>query len=203
MEERIVFVIGNGESRRHYDLKNIYCYGNIFGCNALIRDFIPDFLVATDNSMIKEIKENYNGDYNFIWRQNGSLHSNFGIKYIDDGYSSGPTALRLACQLIKPDRIYMLGFDMRGVDGLINNIYKGTDNYLNENNKPIDTTQWIKEIEQICDNHPKIKFIKVDDNASHKIKSNNLYTNTYFEMDYYLSNLSLLKDRKKHWNILI
>jgi hypothetical protein len=43
-----VFCIGNGESRKGFDLEKLRPHGKIYGCNALYRDFTPDHLSAVD-----------------------------------------------------------------------------------------------------------------------------------------------------------
>ena len=50
-----VFCIGNGESRLGYDLNKLRKYGNIYGCNAIYRDFMPDVLTAVDQGIMHEI----------------------------------------------------------------------------------------------------------------------------------------------------
>ena len=45
------------------------------------------------------------------------------------GWSAGNTALYLACQS-GAEEVYILGFDLSSYDEPLNNIYKGTDNYL-------------------------------------------------------------------------
>ena len=50
-----VFCIGNGESRRDYNLQNLRQYGKIYGCNALYRDFTPDVLCSVDHGMMHEV----------------------------------------------------------------------------------------------------------------------------------------------------
>lgn len=57
-----VFCIGNGESRKDFDLNKLKPYGKIYGCNALYRDFTPDVLVAVDGGIIHEI---YHSGYSF------------------------------------------------------------------------------------------------------------------------------------------
>ena len=52
-----VFVIGNGESRKEFDLNVLKEHGKIYGCNALYRDFSPDVLVSNDIEMIVELIE--------------------------------------------------------------------------------------------------------------------------------------------------
>ena len=55
MSNNPAFIIGNGESRRNFDLNDIKGVAPIYGCNALYRDFSPDWLVAVDEGVIDEI----------------------------------------------------------------------------------------------------------------------------------------------------
>ena len=50
-----VFCIGNGESRKGFDLETLRKHGTIYGCNALYRDFMPDVLTAVDHGIMHEI----------------------------------------------------------------------------------------------------------------------------------------------------
>ena len=50
------FIIGNGKSRKGFDLNILRPYGKIYGCNALYREFDPDYLIAIDEGMIDEIR---------------------------------------------------------------------------------------------------------------------------------------------------
>ena len=55
-------LLGNGPSRRGLDLHSLSEHAAIYGCNALYRDFHPDFLFANDTQMIVEIlQSNYPG----------------------------------------------------------------------------------------------------------------------------------------------
>jgi len=47
------YIIGNGPSRRELHLSELE--GTTFGCNALYRDFSPDYLLSGDATIIKEI----------------------------------------------------------------------------------------------------------------------------------------------------
>lgn len=49
------YVLGNGPSRAYLDLNELQKDGIIYGCNALYRDFTPDYLFASDFGMIKQI----------------------------------------------------------------------------------------------------------------------------------------------------
>ncbi len=50
------FIIGNGKSREGFDLNSLRSFGKIYGCNALYRDFEPDYLVAIDDAITEEIR---------------------------------------------------------------------------------------------------------------------------------------------------
>ena len=51
-----VFIIGNGESRKDFDLTQLRKHGKIYACNAFYRDNpLPDVLVAVDSTMTHEI----------------------------------------------------------------------------------------------------------------------------------------------------
>ncbi len=47
-----VFIIGNGESRIGFDLEQLRDYGKIYGCNLLYKEFTPDVLIAIDERII-------------------------------------------------------------------------------------------------------------------------------------------------------
>ena len=47
-----VFIIGNGESRIGFDLEKLKDYGKIYGCNNLYKDFTPDVLIAVDERIM-------------------------------------------------------------------------------------------------------------------------------------------------------
>lgn len=49
------FIIGNGPSRKCIDLESLRDKGTIFGCNALYRDFIPDYLVTLADDITEEV----------------------------------------------------------------------------------------------------------------------------------------------------
>ena len=46
-----VFCLGNGPSRKSFDLEILKTFGTVIGCNAIYRDFTPDILVANDSKM--------------------------------------------------------------------------------------------------------------------------------------------------------
>ena len=114
--KEVAFVLGNGESRRGIQIEDLKKNGVVFACNGVYRTDRPDYLIAVDPKMLIEIAET---DYII----NNKVHSNYNTQYgknqkiLDHvkwfqpslGWSSGPTALRLACDL-EHKEIYILGF---------------------------------------------------------------------------------------------
>ena len=49
------FVIGNGQTREQFDLERLRGKGTTYGCNAVYRDFDPDYIVSLDRIISEEI----------------------------------------------------------------------------------------------------------------------------------------------------
>ena len=56
------FIIGNGESRNIFPIKDLKSKGIVYGCNAIYRDYpeISDYIVAVNPPMYEELMEWYN-----------------------------------------------------------------------------------------------------------------------------------------------
>ena len=91
------------------------------------------------------------------------LRENDNVKPIDFpvGWSAGTTALHLACQ-VEPKEVYILGFDLSSYDEPINNIYKGTDNYLASDAKGFNTVNWLNQMQTVFAEFKDITFFWVD-----------------------------------------
>ena len=59
----------------------------------------------------------------------------------------------------------MIGHDLVSDTDNINNMYKSTQNYGDEKNKPIPSVNWITQWETLMREFPKVKFIKVNPNG--------------------------------------
>tara|TARA_B100001059_G_scaffold3353_1_gene2732 strand:+ start:256 stop:1017 length:762 start_codon:yes stop_codon:yes gene_type:complete len=76
------------------------------------------------------------------------------------GWSAGNTALYLACKYGATE-IYMLGFDGSDYKKPINNVYKGSDNYLPANSRGFNTISWDNQFKMVQRDFPNVKFYKV------------------------------------------
>lgn len=157
------FVIGNGVSRSDIDISLISFKGTTYGCNALYREYAPDFLIAVDTKMILEISEaGYQNDHQ-VWTNPNRAYSrinNLNFFNPSKGWSSGPTALYLASKH-NYKRIYILGFDYKGVNGLVNNIYAGTKNYKGASSKATYYGNWLRQTATVIKQNPDIQYIRV------------------------------------------
>ena len=77
------------------------------------------------------------------------------------GYSTGNTALSLACQS-GAEEVYMLGFDLSAYNKPLNNLYKGTDNYLPVSAKGFNPVNWMGQMSEVFDKYKDIIFYWVD-----------------------------------------
>jgi len=165
------FVLGNGQSRRGIEINDLKEKGTVFACNAVYRTHQPHFLIAVDPKMILEIAETDYMLHNKVW-------SNFNAQYNKNpkilnhinwfkpslGWSSGPTALRMACEHGFKE-IYILGFDYQGHhDGKrfkLNNIFGDTRNYKKRNDEATFYGNWMNQTKRCLKDFPDTKFHRV------------------------------------------
>jgi hypothetical protein len=181
------FIIGNGTSRKGFDLTKLKPYGTIFGCNALYRDFpdysIPDFLVSIDDGIIAEIESSSFPSKRFIvppiderWEPSecniGRPRSNAGINAMREAIKMGH------------DQLICLGFDFLIQEGnqFLSNMYDGTDNYGPETRaNASDNPGRVNYLQWLVRKHPDVDFIFIvpDTDKIVDIFGENAYFNTY------------------------
>ena len=160
---KTAFVLGNGTSRKSINLEQLKTKGTVYGCNALYREFEPDYLVAVDTKMILEInKAGYQHGHSVWTNANRSYHQMNGFNFFNPskGWSSGPTALHLASEHTN-DNIYILGFDYTGIDDKLNNIYADTLNYKKNHERATFHGNWLKQTMITCQKYSQKRYIRV------------------------------------------
>ena len=160
---KVAFVLGNGVSRLRLNLPALRKYGTIYGCNALYREFEPDYLVAVDAKMVHEIVGAHWHLGRQVWTNpNKEVLQYPGIHFFNPhkGWSSGPTALWLA-STHGYEKIFIFGFDYEGVDGQVNNIYANTPNYKRGNEAPTYYGNWLNQTERIIKEFNQIKYHRI------------------------------------------
>jgi hypothetical protein len=159
----IAFVVGNGRSRTPINLEKLRSHGTIYACNAVYRDFMPDYLIAVDTKMIIELTKNKIEEQTKVWTNYNNRHrhlTNLNFIKPSKGWSSGPTALWLASQESYTD-IYILGFDYQGINGKLNNVYSDTPNYRRSTDPATYHGNWLKQTETVFKEHSQIKYHRV------------------------------------------
>ena len=165
------FVLGNGESRRGIQIEELKAHGTVYACNGVYRTDTPHYLVAVDPKMLLEIGETEYAVHNKVWSNYNAQYANH--KRILDhvqwfkpslGWSSGPTALRMACDHGYKD-IYILGFDYQGhsqgAGFKFNNVFKDTRNYKRAKDEATFYGNWMNQTKRCLKDFPLIKFHRV------------------------------------------
>ena len=89
------------------------------------------------------------------------------------GWSAGNTALYLACKF-GAEEVYMCGFDGSNYAEPINNIYKGSKNYLPADSRGYNTINWDNQFKLVKRDFPNVKFIKVGTELTYEELKNNI-----------------------------
>ena len=170
----IAFVLGNGESRRGIDINDLKKIGTVFACNGVYRTHQPHWLVAVDPKMMLEIAETDYVVYNKVY-SNFNNQYNKHQKLLDHvtwskpslGWSSGPTALKLACDKGYKE-IYILGFDYQGhlespnkSRYRFNNVFKDTRNYKKSQDEATFYGNWMNQTKRCLNDYKDIQFNRV------------------------------------------
>jgi hypothetical protein len=170
--EMPAIIIGNGKSRLQFDLNELKTHGVTFGCNGIYRDFSPDYLVAMDILMVKEIiqaKAYMNSVFytqydNMLEQQiiRDRLPINF-TQPIQETNDSGTTCAKLASEF-GFTRIFMLGFDYISDDQSFNNVYAGTKNYAPEVFHPHENCfqRWESHLRRVVMRNPQCEYYRVN-----------------------------------------
>lgn len=163
-------VIGNGKSRLNFDLNQLQEHFTTYGCNALYRDFIPDYLVSVDRFMVYEIIESKVHHKCKFYTQTDSTFTRFKgepINYVIQDRrlaDSGSAAMRLA-GINKHKIVYMIGFDYKMRNDYVDNVYANTKNYASgplTNGGTYMTQQWESRVRANCKEFKETQFIRVD-----------------------------------------
>ena len=177
----IGFVLGNGTSRASINPEELTPNGIVYGCNALYRSFRPDYLIAVDVKMILEINKYRFQFENQVWTNPNKAYANMkNLNYFSPakGWSSGPTALWFASQH-GYDKIYILGFDYKGLQGgkRFNNIYADTGNYKKSTEGATFFGNWMRQTKTVIKEHPNIQYIRVKLPDNYEPEELNIFEN--------------------------
>ena len=162
------YCIGNGPSRKGFDLNKLKASGQTYGCNALYRDFMPDFIFSVDTKVTMKMCEDEVGLKTVHYApalEVNRKQSNGMLKLIPNNphWISGNAAFWTA-GVHGHKNIYLLGYDFReyGKDQL-NNIYQDTENYGERQGEDI-FEGWLKQFRDMLKMRPYVNYTVVHDN---------------------------------------
>lgn len=119
-----IFLIGNGKSRKDFDLERLRGIGTIIGCNALYREFAPDLLVIIDAKMLRELKSSTYTN-TILVPAGRTVKIPEALTWRTKRFNtSGCFAMKVISEKICPTKCYMLGMDC-----YTGNMYDKTINY--------------------------------------------------------------------------
>lgn len=172
-------IIGNGPTRLGLDLNIIKNHKagirglsrlQTYGCNALYRDFTPDFLVATGDEIVNEIADS---DYctEHIVYANAWAVAGYPQKFYlipqDPAWDAGTLATYLAC-FDGHKKIFLLGFDGTDPSGVDWNVYNGTSGYLSTA-ATISEEFWSLGMSKIFSTYSDVEFVRVMPTENYRI----------------------------------
>lgn len=157
-----MIVIGNGTSRTKINLDLLH--EPKVGCNAIFRDYFVDYLVCCDKRIVKQALPFHKNIYT---RQR--WNKDFGVNPLPDlpykgndrrddpfHWGTGPYAILLAATLSK--NVKMIGFDLYGIEGKVNNVYSGTEGYSARDTAQVDHSYWLYQIAKIFRHNGNTQF---------------------------------------------
>lgn len=173
----VSFVIGNGSSRQHFDLRQLHNSGSIYGCNAIHREvYCPNVICKSRNHLIEALSWQVNSK-GYLWTTQtlASLFKDPAIEILPkipfdtnsknlelSSWSSIAYATLLAAQ--SSATIIFIGVDLGG-----DNIYKETDNYPPALFK--NYTAHIEQLLKIMSYYSQTQFVFINDIENDKLES--------------------------------
>ena len=161
------YCIGNGPSRKNFDLDRLKASGQTYGCNALYRDFIPDFIFSVDTKMSTQMVEDEVGVKTVHYApalEVNRKQSKGMINLIPNNpyWISGNAAFWTA-GVHGHKNIYLIGYDFREYGkGELNNIYQDTACYGERNEDKI-FDGWLKQFRDMLKMRPYVNYTVVHD----------------------------------------
>lgn len=180
-------VIGNGPSRLEFDLSVLNNPAGLlgkdtlqtYGCNALYRNYSPDFLVAVgSDDIIKEISNSTYIKSNIVYTNSTHLLEYPNKFYLipHDPYSDAGTEALYIAAFDGHKTIYMLGFDGQDTEGFNYNVYADTIGY-----DPLRSTvpefKWVADRVMVFNTYNDVDFVKVSPRGTDRFPDEWKYCN--------------------------
>lgn len=163
--------LGNGKSRLNRSVEKIdhsnsikilRYYNVIYGCNALYREWMPDFLIMSHQVMASKVPEEYRG-ISYSTQEITRRYPGFNLIPGGSRLDAGASAAYLAA-FHGAKRVFLFGYDGQPELGINNNIYAGTEHYPDVDSEVLDSN-WIRNLKHVVTTYSDVLFYRVTYNA--------------------------------------
>jgi hypothetical protein len=160
---KFVTIVGNGESRRGFDLVPVKQFSTVIGCNAQFRDYNFESFVCCDRHMCQEAANTVGKNTVIYTRQDWAKQFAMwpNVRALPDlpvegderpdqpfHWGTGPYSGVVALTY-RPKVIFMVGFDLVPLEkDVVNNIYKDSKGY-EYIKRPVDPRYWIHQFNKL------------------------------------------------------
>lgn len=185
--------IGNGESRSDFDLRFVtghkggYAHDRLqsYGCNAVYRNFTPDFLITVGDAISQEIVESGYCEDNIVYA-NADLVTQYPGKFYlipqNPLLNAGTLAAYMAC-FDGHSKVFLIGYDMYDEENVINNIYKDTNGYGSSSDRE-NGEFYVMSLVMIMQLYSEVEFVRVMLNENHWTHPEMDSTPNFRQIDY-------------------
>ena len=186
-------VVGNSPTRLEFNLQNLKKFSGLlgadtlqtYGCNALYRDFTPDFLVAHGNDIVKELAESEYIKDNIVYTN--AIHlleypNKFYLIPYNPYADAGTTAAYIAA-FDGHKKIYLLGFDEQDSENYNFNVYAGTNGYDAVDSEILSDT-WITNRIELFNLYDDVDFIWVTPRGRSTVPESHKYCTNFRQISH-------------------
>jgi hypothetical protein len=170
-------VLGNGTSRANFDLRFIANHqGGLlgenrlqsYGCNALYKDFTPDFLVVTSGVVANDVVNNGYCNSNIVYSSADMVTKYPGKFYLipqNVQMDAGANAAYMAC-FDGHTKVFLMGFDHYQGHSHINNVYAGHNGYPSQTDND-NGEAYVINLTTVINTYPEVDFVRVMSTDQH------------------------------------
>lgn len=186
-------IIGNSPIRLDFNLQNLKkpmgLLGSMtlqtYGCNALYRDFAPDFLIAVGEEITKELASSEYIKDNIVYTN--AIHlleypNKFYLIPYNPYADAGTTAAYIAC-FDGHKKIYLLGFSEQDSPGTNFNVYAGTNGY-DSAETDVGSEKWIQNRLELFTLYDDVDFAWVTLTGKSAVPESHKYCTNFRQISY-------------------
>jgi len=191
----IAHIIGNGLSRKNFDLRLLHGQkggeggvspiGQTYGCNLLFIDFTPTFLICNNKFLCAEIAASKYCEDNIVYSNQRQISKHTGHFHLYPHFkpnNAGTLAAWLACADGNKE-VYLLGFDFYET-GAENIYYKQRSCYNFVAEAEDCNAKWTKQLVNLINLYDDVSFYRVVEHKKTNIPDKLLWLDNFKQITY-------------------